>query len=81
MQISPAHSRSLIRIFTGRIWIANDAQFIHADNEDSDQTARKRSLIRVFVGGLSKELHSLTSRHIYYESVLNKIVGELLAYI
>ena len=29
---------------------ANDAKFIHADNEDSDQTARMRSLVRVFIG-------------------------------
>ena len=31
----PAHSRSLIRIFTGRIFmIAKGAKFLHADNED-----------------------------------------------
>ena len=32
--------RSLIRIFTGNFWIAKDAKFLHADNEDSVQTAR-----------------------------------------
>ena len=37
----PAHSRSLIRIFMGRTWVAKDAKFLHADNEDTDQTARK----------------------------------------
>ena len=34
----PAHSRSLIRIFTGR-WTAEDTKVDHADKEDSDQTA------------------------------------------
>ena len=29
-------------------WIANDAKFLHADNEDSCQTARMRELIWVF---------------------------------
>ena len=32
------------------IWIAKDATFLSADNEDSDQTAHLRSLIRVFTG-------------------------------
>ena len=31
-------------------WTAKDANFLHADNEDSDQTARMRRLIWVFVG-------------------------------
>ena len=34
----------------GTFWIALDAKFLHADNEDSDQTARMRRLIWVFVG-------------------------------
>ena len=29
----------------GIIWIAKDTKFIHADNEDTDQTARMRRLI------------------------------------
>ena len=33
----------------GVFWIAKDEKFLHADNEGSDQTARMRSLIRVFV--------------------------------
>ena len=41
----PAHLRSLIRIFSGYIWIAKDAKLLHADNEDSDQTARMCRLI------------------------------------
>ena len=40
----PVHSRRLIRIFTGAFWIAKDAKFSHADNEDSDQTAWIRRL-------------------------------------
>ena len=34
----------------GAFWIGKDAKFLHADNEDSDQTARMRRLIWVFVG-------------------------------
>ena len=41
----PAHSRSLIRIFTGRILNSKDAIFLHADNEVSNQTARMCRLI------------------------------------
>ena len=32
----PAHSSSLVRIYTGRIWGAKMATFLHVDNEDSD---------------------------------------------
>ena len=31
-------------------WVAKDPNFLHADNEDSDQTGRMPSLIWVFVG-------------------------------
>ena len=34
----------------GTFWIAMDAKFLHADNEDSDQITRMRRLIWVFVG-------------------------------
>ena len=34
----------------GAFWIAKDAKFLHADNEDSDQTAQVRRLIWVFFG-------------------------------
>ena len=47
----PAHSRRLIWIFTGRIWIARDAKLLHADNEDSDQTVRMCRLIESPYGG------------------------------
>ena len=31
-------------------WVANDPRFLHADNEDSDQTGRMHRLIWVFDG-------------------------------
>ena len=34
----------------GAFWIAKDAKFLHADNEDYDLTVRIRRLIWVFVG-------------------------------
>ena len=34
----------------GTFWIARDATFVHADNEDSDQTAQMHRLIWVFIG-------------------------------
>ena len=34
----------------GAFWIAKDAMFLYADNEDSDKTARMRRLIWVFAG-------------------------------
>ena len=36
-------------------WIAKDAKFLHADNEDSNQTARMRRLIWVFVGRMCQK--------------------------
>ena len=45
-----AQSGSLIRIFTGHILIAKDAMFLHADNEDADQTTRMHRLIWFFDG-------------------------------
>ena len=56
----PAHSRSLIRIFTGRFLITEDATCIHADNEDPDQTVRMRRLIWVFVS--STKIYSSKTR-------------------
>ena len=35
-----AHSRSLIRIIKDAFQIAKNAQFLHVDNEDADQTVR-----------------------------------------
>ena len=56
------HSRSL-----GAVWIAKDAKFLHADNEDSDQTARMRSLIRVFVRRTFQKVRFLTLRLKYFD--------------
>ena len=50
---------SLIRIFTGCIWMAKDAKFLHADSEDSDQTARMRRWCESSVGARQK-IHFLT---------------------
>ena len=41
----PAHLRSLIKIFTDAWGIAKDAKFLHADNEDYDQTVQMCRLI------------------------------------
>ena len=32
----------------GTFWMASDAKFLHADNEDSDQTARTFQEVRFF---------------------------------
>ena len=39
----PAHSRSLIRIFTGAVGIARDANFLYADNEDKSDCANAQA--------------------------------------
>ena len=44
----------------GAFWIAKDAKFLRADNEDSDQIARMRRLIRVFVGRTCRKVRFLT---------------------
>ena len=41
----PARMRRLTRIVTGRVIGYKNAKILHADNEDSDQTARMRRLI------------------------------------
>ena len=46
----------------GAFWIAKDAKFLHADNEDSNQTARMRRLIWVFVGRTCQKVRFLTLR-------------------
>ena len=45
----------------GAIWKAEDANFLHADNEDSDQTVMRR-LIRVFVGRTCPKVRFLVLR-------------------
>ena len=49
----------------GAFWIAKDAKFLYADNEDYDQTARMRRLIWVFVGRTCKNVCFLMLKCIY----------------
>ena len=42
----------------GTFWVAMDAKFLHANNEDSDQTARMRRLIWIFVGHMYEDAFS-----------------------
>ena len=58
----PAHLRRLIKIFTGRISIGKDVNFLHADNKDSDQTAHMCRLIWVFVRRTYQKVRFLTLR-------------------
>ena len=44
----------------GTLWLAKWAKFLRADNEDSDQTARMRRLIGVFIGRRCQRVHFLT---------------------
>ena len=48
----------------GAFWIAKilDANILHADNEDSDQTARMRRLIWIFDGRTCQRVRFLTMR-------------------
>ena len=39
----------LIKIWA-RFWVAEDVKFLHADNEDFDQTAPMHRLIWVYIG-------------------------------
>ena len=50
-------------------WIAKDAKLFHVDNEDSDQTARIRGLIWVFVGRVYQKVWFLW-RAVYKECLL-----------
>ena len=54
-------------------WIAKDASFLHAGNEDSDQTAQKRRLICVFVGRTCQKIRFLTWRIICFVYVLKQL--------
>ena len=40
----------------GALWLAKDARFLHADNADSDHTARMYKLIWVFVRSTPQEV-------------------------
>ena len=49
----------------GKFWIAKGAKFLHADNEDSDQTAWMHKLIWVFVGRTCQKVRFLRLRLMY----------------
>ena len=55
----PAHSRSLIRIFTGRILESEGCKVCSCGKEDSDQTARMRRLICPRLAHISEDTFSL----------------------
>ena len=60
IQIS-LHIRAVwLNSLLGAIWIAEDAKFLHADNEDSDQTARMYRLIWDFDGRTCQKVRFLT---------------------
>ena len=46
----------------GAFWKAKDTKSLHADNEDSDRTARMRRLIWDFVGRTCQKVRFLTFR-------------------
>ena len=46
----------------GAFWIAKDAKFLHADNEDSDQTVQMYRLIWIHVGRTCQKIRFLTFR-------------------
>ena len=41
------HLRSPIDVFTGRQWVAKDPMFLHAESEDSDQSAGELMSLRL----------------------------------
>ena len=58
-------------------WIAKDAKFLHADNEDSDQTVRLRRLIRVLPEHTRQTVRDLMLRLICFISRKNKITRDV----
>ena len=50
----------------GAFWIANYAKFLHAANEDSDQIARMRRLILIFVLRIYQKVRFHTFRPIWF---------------
>ena len=68
-QMRPAKIQIRLRICAvwsesslGAYWIAQDPKFLHADNEDSDRTARMRRLVCVVVGRIYRKERVLTLR-------------------
>ena len=65
-----ARSRSLIWIFTGRIWIAKDAKILHADNGISDcEEAQADSSLRL--AHISEGYISDVSAHFVWRYTFN----------
>ena len=64
----------------GAFWIAADAKFLHADIEDSDQTARIRRLIWVFVGSTYQKVRFLTLWLILSQAVMNRMSRQVAPY-
>ena len=82
--VRPAKSQISLRIRAvwsesslGAFWIAKDARFLHADNEDSDQTAQMRRLIWVFVGRTCQKVHFLKLRHFFQVSHFADLVDKV----
>ena len=59
----PAHSRSLIRIFTGRILDSHWCWVSSCGHRNYDQTSQMRWLIWVFVGRTCQKVRFLTLGH------------------
>ena len=58
----PAHLRSVISVFVVRMKNSASMAIQNMTSEDSDQTARMRSLIRIFAGHTCPKLSFLTLR-------------------
>ena len=56
------------KTFTGLVSSANDAKFLRADKEDSDQTVIMRKLIWVFVGRICQTVRFLTLWLVWYKT-------------
>ena len=74
LRIRAVWSESSLGVF----WIAKDANFLHADHEDSDQTARMRRLIWVFFVRTCQDVRFLTFRLICAWSLARKRIGKNL---
>ena len=51
------------------LWIAKDAKFIHADNEDSDQTAWMRRQLRILMLRLILTQHGASYAYCLYSTL------------
>ena len=62
----------------GAVGTTKDAKFLYADNEDSDQTARMRRLIWVFVGRTYQKVRFLTLRNKRKQSFSHTALGLMM---